>query len=225
MPFELERLDLSNMYILKVPYLDTYINMVSLSLYMIEVCDLTVVPPNLQYFNCSYSKFVALPPLPSTLTHLECIGNLLTSIPIDNLVNLSTLICCYNKIRQLPNLPDALQKLNCHSNPGMKFRIPPYLTQLWCENTSPIYFRDLPASITHFGCNFIDDVIIVNATIIEIAAISTQCDTTYIIKNPNTKFIPHGSKSTIIYSYDFPYNIRNYYKRMSSYIKNLMLRK
>ena len=92
--------------------------------------DLTVIPegmlpPTLQYLQCTGNKLTSLPSLPQNLKELNCGWNQLTSLP-ELPPTLQELYCSNNQLTSLPELPPTLKILYYSNN-----QFPPTLEQLF----------------------------------------------------------------------------------------------
>jgi Leucine-rich repeat (LRR) protein len=96
-------------------------------------------PSTLRHLYCYDNQLTSLPQLPSTLVSLYCMGNQLTHLPPlpPTLVELS---CRDNQITKLPQLgsegtPSTLRSLNCSNNQLTELpQLPSTLKYLNCED-------------------------------------------------------------------------------------------
>jgi uncharacterized repeat protein (TIGR01451 family) len=143
-------------------------------------CDVIASLEGVQYFinlnilDCGSNQLTSLPsPLPSTLQHLYCYSNFLTSLP-SLPAGLLELDCGYNPLGSLPALPGNLTKLTCEENQltslpllpstltelicinnqitSLPAALPPLLTNLSCSDNSLTSIPTLPSGLVNFDC-------------------------------------------------------------------------
>ena len=73
------------------------------------------LPSTLTHLNCSSSQLNTLPSLPATLTHLDCSDNVFSVLPFFP-ATLIHLDCSYNRLQFIRPLPATLTHLICHKN-------------------------------------------------------------------------------------------------------------
>ncbi len=88
-----------------------------------------------------------LPPLPASLTFLDCGNNELTTLP--TLPALNTLRCKSNRLTSLPTLPSALKELDCGFNSSLSLPdpLPVTLEVLACVHNSLTTLPSLPTTL------------------------------------------------------------------------------
>lgn len=84
--------------------------------------------------NLSYMGLTALPPLPTDLTDIRCVGNALSALPPLPL-GLRVLVASQNRLTELPPLPAGLVYLDVTDNRllALPLPLPAGLEQLYCS--------------------------------------------------------------------------------------------
>ena len=81
--------------------------------------DLPELPDSLQYFSCNYNKLTSLPEQDEgELIKVECVGNLLTDLPL--MPTVTSLDARDNKMKKFPNVAPGLRELYLSGNPFSK---------------------------------------------------------------------------------------------------------
>ena len=112
----------------------------------------------IQYFSslthllCFYNNLTSLPTLPNTLVFLDCGGNHLTALPaLPN--SLTYLQCNINNLTSLPTLPASINYIECGGNQLTSIpTLPNSLRTFSCEYNNLASLPPLPDSLTTFGC-------------------------------------------------------------------------
>lgn len=74
------------------------------------------IPKGIISLICTENLLNTIENLPSSLTHINLSGNVLTSINVSNIKNLQTLILSNNKLTSIENLPSSLVEFICDFN-------------------------------------------------------------------------------------------------------------
>ncbi|UAY53413.1 DUF7619 domain-containing protein [Ferruginibacter albus] len=115
---------------------------------------------SIQSLDCSKNYIDTLPPLPQSITFLDCSKNdglrFLSSLP----KSLTNLNCFEDRLEGLPTLPNTLTNLDCSDNPLKSLPpLPNTLGTLICNNTKRILFPSLdslptlPNRLNFLSCN------------------------------------------------------------------------
>ena len=109
---------------------------------------------SLTHLNCDTNLLTSLPTLPNSLTYLSCGYNSLTNIPtLPN--SLSYLSSDSNSLTSLPTLPNSLLELGCSHNSltGLP-ALPNALIHLYCDYNSLTSLPALPNSLKYIFCGY-----------------------------------------------------------------------
>jgi len=111
------------------------------------------LPSSLNYLDCRYNQWTALPALPSGLRDLNCSYNSLTTLPALP-PGLGYLRCNNNALTALPTLPSALRQLICGNNLlGSLPTLPSGLTNLGCSGNQLTALPAVPSDLYYLSCN------------------------------------------------------------------------
>lgn len=109
---------------------------------------------SLRHLECSQNYLTSLPSLPSTLKYLSCSQNQLNSLPAIP-SNLQILYCDNNLLPSLPTLPNSIISLGCSNNPNLTAlpALPTSLDSLFCSGDSLSSLPSLPSQLKWLGCD------------------------------------------------------------------------
>ena len=123
-----------------------------------------ILPPRLKILAIANTQVSELPPLPSTLTNLNCEGTNITSLPDPLPPNLTMLNFSRTQISHIPKLPSSLR-------------------YLLANDTQITEIPDLPSSVEFVS-------IVNNPHLTKLSKLSPNLDTLYIYDNPNLTTLP-----------------------------------
>ena len=110
-----------------------------------------LLPPMLQYLDCSNNMLRELPALPNTLNTLICGVNRLESLPI--LPNSLRLLHCYmNRLTSLPEFPASLVHVSCYSNLLTKLPSLRNVRELLCDKNRLTNLPEIDESFEYLFC-------------------------------------------------------------------------
>ena len=109
------------------------------------------LPPTLTMLDCGYNDLTSLPPLPPSLTALYCQSNRLSSLP-PLPPTLVLLYCHCNQLTNLPPLPSSVTVLSCYSN--QLDSLPPLsmIGWLYCHCNQLTSLQSLPPRLDALYC-------------------------------------------------------------------------
>ena len=140
-------------HITKLPNMERFVNVKSLSIHDTEITELENLPPNLKALFCNNNKIKRIYNLPNSVRTIFCMDNEITEI-INLPENIVNLFCQYNRISYLCLLPPTLRSLNCESNCLNKIsNLPEDLDTLMCRNNEISYISILPKGLTFLRCD------------------------------------------------------------------------
>lgn len=129
------------------------LNLTGRGLTTLEGIDLTGVT----HLQCDGNKLSSLPErLPDTIMVIYCGSNKLTSLPAKLPRELYMLHCDYNNLTSLPDvLPEKLDVLYCPFNKltSLPKRLPHNLSFLDCRNNNLRYLPFFPVSLQYLACS------------------------------------------------------------------------
>jgi Leucine-rich repeat (LRR) protein len=140
------------------------------------------LPSTLTTLQCVKSGLTALPTLPNTLEVLICTGNKLTELPA--LPSTLNYLDCYdNKLTTLPTLPNGLSVLYCATNPLSNLpNLPNSLRTLYCYKNNLTALPTLPNSLVYLNCG--------NNNLSQLPTLSTNLVSLVCSTNPNLTCLP-----------------------------------
>jgi hypothetical protein len=117
-----------------------------------EITSIIGIPEGVVSFSCIDNYLIELESAPTTLRRLELTHNYLTSMDLDGLKDLDTLILTDNQFDRLENFPPSLSNLSCESNrlTHLDLRTCPELRVLHISNNAISLIENLPTGIVDF---------------------------------------------------------------------------
>ena len=130
-----------------------------------------------------------LPPLPASLTYLDCGNNPLIELPEILPSQLETLICMYTQIEKLPELPTTLTEIVIYKTYIKELpMLPSTLEYLMCDCTQIEELPCLPSTLKTLYCDY---TMVKELPLLPEGFRSLSCDNTRI------KILPNLPKSLI----------------------------
>lgn len=124
-----------------------------LDLSHLTLTKLPPLPPTLTHLNCSHNELTSLTELPSSLLELICSHNPLTSLP-PLPPSLTQIICIHSHLATLPPLPPFLYLMVCcHNELTSLPSLPPHLRILMCSENDLTSLPLLPTTLQYLDCN------------------------------------------------------------------------